>query len=96
MLVMSYTENHTKFFKERGTLNFALMWTLEFNNTCMVVCHEFKSIFMGNSLGGVRCYQWPFQDMSVFSKNFSETSLHCTAVTQMKISSDLAFLITGS
>lgn len=70
--------------------------TYNHRNTVFLVCNEFKTIFMGNSVGAVQCYQWPFQDYHSFDENFTCTQLHEGAVTHMKITTDLAFLVTGA
>lgn len=96
ILVMSYAEYFTKFYKERGTLEYGMMMTYNHRNTTFLISHEFKTIFMGNSLGAVQCYQWPFQDYHMFDENFTCAYLHESPVTHMKMTTDLAFLITGA
>jgi hypothetical protein len=96
ILVMSYYEHFTKFYKEHGTLEYGMMMTYHHRNTSFLISYEFKTIFMGNSLGAVLCYQWPFQDYHSFDDNFTCTYLHESAVTHMRMTTDLAFLITGA
>lgn len=51
---------------------------------------------MGTSTGKVRAYQWPFTDMIKFNKSYTEIQLHKSAITQIKITPDYSYLITGA
>jgi hypothetical protein len=51
---------------------------------------------MGTTTGKIRAYQWPFTDMAKFNKSFTEIQLHKTPITQIKITHDFNYLITGA
>jgi hypothetical protein len=72
------------------------MWTYPFLVTKILIVNELGTVFMGTSAGRVRAYQWPFTDLIKFSKSFTEIQLHRTAITQIKITHDFSYLITGS
>lgn len=96
IMIVSYTGNSTKFYRDHGRQELAPMWTFPFNITKILVCNELGTIFMGTSLGKIRCHQWPFTDGLKFSKSFTEIQLHNKAITQMKVTHDLSMLVSGS
>ena len=60
-----------------------------------MIINELGTAFMGTSTGKIRAYQWPFTDMTKFSKSYTELQLHRSAITQIKVSHDFSYLITG-
>lgn len=96
IMAVSYPESITKFYRERGTQEFAVMWTYPFNITKLLIVNEVGTIFMGTSLGKIRAHQWPFTDSMKFSKYFTEIQLHGTAITELRVTPDYALLISGA
>lgn len=72
------------------------MWTYPFLVTKILLVNELGTAFMGTSTGAIRAYQWPFTDMRKFDKQFTEIQLHRTCVTQLKVTHDFSYLISGS
>ena len=93
---VSYPDSITKFYRERGTQEFAVMWTYPYNITKFLVVNEIGTIFMGTSMGKVRAHQWPFTDSMKFTKQFTEIQLHSAAITDLQITHDYSLLISGA
>lgn len=96
VLAVSYTDKYTKFYRERGSQEFGVLWTYPFDVTKILIVNELGTIFMGTSMGKIRAYQWPFTDMLRFSKSFTEIQLHSSAVTRLTIIHDFSLLISGA
>lgn len=96
IMAISYPESITKFYRERGTQEFAVMWTYPYNITKLLIVNEVGTIFMGTSSGKIRAHQWPFTDSMKFSKYFTEIQLHGAPITQLKVTPDYSLLISGA
>ena len=96
IMAVSYPESITKFYRERGAQEFAVMWTYPYNITKILIVNEVGTIFMGTSTGKIRAHQWPFTDSMKFTKQFTELHLHNTAITELKVTPDFNFLISGA
>ncbi len=97
IMILSYEEEcEVRFVRERGEIEIAAMWTYPFLVTKILIVNELGTVFMGTSAGRIRAYQWPFTDLIKFSKSFTEIQLHRAAITQIKITHDFSYLITGS
>ena len=55
-----------KFYKERGTIEFGMVWTMPLFITGILVINEFKCIILATSEGTVRIHQWPIVDINHF------------------------------
>ena len=66
MLVVSSLEGTTKFYKERGTIEFGSLWTYPSVITNILVINEFKCIILATSDGSIRIHQWPITDFKHF------------------------------
>jgi hypothetical protein len=95
-MAVSYPESITKFYRERGAQEFAVMWTYPYNITKLLIVNEVGTIFMGTSTGKIRAHQWPFTDSMKFQKQFTEIHLHATAITELRATPDFNFLISGA
>jgi len=71
IMAISYPESITKFYRERGAQEFAVMWTYPYNITKLLIVNEVGTIFMGTSTGKIRAHQWPFTDSMKFTKHFT-------------------------
>lgn len=96
IMVMAYEDNEVKFYRERGEIEFAIMWTYPFIVTKILIVNELGTAFLGTSSGKVRAYQWPFTDMIKFNKSYTEIQLHKSSVTQLRIVHDFSYLVSGS
>lgn len=95
-MAVSYPESITKFYRERGAQEFAVMWTYPYNITKLLIVNEVGTIFMGTSTGKIRAHQWPFTDSMKFTKQYTELHLHGSAVTELKVTPDYTLLISGA
>lgn len=96
IMAVSYPESITKFYRERGAQEFAVMWTYPYNITKILIVNEVGTIFLGASNGKIRAHQWPFTDSMKFTKQFTELHLHAAAITELRVSPDYSLLISGA
>lgn len=66
--IISYAEGLTKFYKNQGSYEMPTLRTYPFDITKILVCNELSTLFIGTSLGEVRCYRWPLVDFNKFVK----------------------------
>ena len=96
MLIVSSLEGTTKFYKEKGTIEFDILWTFPVYITGILVINEFRCIIFATSIGTIRIHQWPFLDRNKFAQNFTEKVLHEGPITSMRMTHDMGYLITAS
>lgn len=96
VMAVSYQNNSVKLYGDRGTREMTSLWMYPHQVTAILIVLEIGTIFMGNSAGQIRAYQWPITDSIHFNKSYTQVHHHQTNIKKLQITHDYAILVSTS
>ncbi|CAD8104965.1 unnamed protein product [Paramecium primaurelia] len=94
-LIGSYSDNKVRIFNEKGQNLYYEMDIYPCQYVCVQILRFLDLIAFGTNCGKVRLYLWPFTQFKN-DQEMLEFQLHQGPITQIRMSSDQQFLITGA
>lgn len=96
LLIGSYYDQKVRIFNEQGLNIYYEMDIYPATYHSVHIDRQLEIILFGTAQGSVRAYLWPFQNFALKQQEYFEIALHQGPVTNIKISPDLSFLVSGS